>query len=132
VLLPNSADGNINPFLLSVSIISINTSTILPTNKPVMLTFISLANLDLGFEICFYNGMDEYAKRWLQLAFPAYLIFIAIFIIITSRYSTRIQRLTARRALPILATLFLLSYTKVLFNISNVLLSHTTIMHLST
>jgi len=95
-----------------------------------MLTFISLANLDLGFETCFYNGMDEHAKRWLQLAFPAYLIFIATLIIITSHYSTRIQRSTARRALPVLATLFLLSYTKVLLNISNVLFSYTIITYL--
>ena len=123
-------DGNINPFLLSVNIISINISTIFPTNKSIMYTFISLANLDLGIEICFYDGMDEYAKRWLQLAFPAYLIFIATLIIIASRYSTRIQRLTARRALPVLATLFLLSYTKVLLTVSNVLFSYSTITYL--
>jgi len=28
-------------------------------------TFISLANLDLGVQTCFYNGMDDYAKMWL-------------------------------------------------------------------
>ena len=123
-------DGNINPFLLSVNIISINISTIFPTNKSIMYTFISLANLDLGIETCFYDGMDEYAKRWLQLAFPAYLIFIATSLIIASRYSTRIQRLTARRALPVLATLFLLSYTKVLLTVSNVLFSYSTITYL--
>jgi len=58
--------------------------------------------------------MDDYAKVWLQLAFPSYLIIMAILLIIGSRYSTIIQRATARRALPVLATLFLLSYTKVL------------------
>ena len=124
-------DGNINSFLLSVNIMSINFSFIFPTsNNPVMHTFISLANLDLGIEICFYDGMDEYVKRWLQLAFPAYLIFIAMVIIITSRYSIRIQRLTASRALPVLATLFLLSYTKVLLTVSNVLFSYSTITEL--
>ena len=123
-------DGNINSFLLSVNIISINISTIFSTNKSIMYTFISLANLDLGIETCFYDGMDEYAKRWLRLAFPAYLILIATLIIIASRYSGRIQRLTARRALPVLATLFLLSYTKVLLTVSNVLFSYSTITHL--
>ena len=59
-----------------------------------------------------------------------YLIFIATLLIITSRYSTTIQRLTARRALPVLATLFLLSYTKVLLTVSNVLFSYTSITHL--
>ena len=91
---------------------------------------ISFANLDLGIPVCFYNGMDDYAKMWLQLAFPFYLILIAICLIITSRYFPIVQRLTARRALPVLATLFLLSYTKILLTVSTVLFSYTTITHL--
>ena len=67
---------------------------------------------------------------WLQLASPSYLIFIATLIIITSRYSTKIQRLTARRALPVLATLFLLSYTKILRIVFSVLFFYSTITHL--
>ena len=124
-------NGNINSFLLSVNIISINISIIFPTtNNSVMRTFILLANLDLGIETCFYDGMNEYAKRWLQLVFPAYLICIAIAIIITSHCSIRVHRLTGRRALPVLATLFLLSYTKVLLNVSSVLFSYSTIIYL--
>ena len=64
------------------------------------------------------------------MAFPLYLIFIATLIIITSHYSTTIQRLTARRALPVLATLFLLSYTKILRIVSSVLFFYSTITHL--
>ena len=71
--------------------------------------------------------MDDYAKMWLQ---SFYLIFIAALLIITSRYSTRIQRLTARRALPVLATLFLLSYTKILHTVFSVLFSYSTITQL--
>ena len=125
-------DGTINGFILYVNIISINTPvffTKLNHFSPTY-TFISLANLDLGIQTCFYNGMDDYAKMWLQLAFPFYLIFIATVIIITSRYSTTIQRLTARRALPVLATLFLLSYTKILRIVSSVLFFYSTITHL--
>ena len=125
-------DGTINGFILYANIISVNTPmffTELNHFTPAY-TFISLANLDLGIQTCFYNGMDEYAKMWLQLAFPFYLIFIATLIIITSRYSTKIQRLTARRALPVLATLFLLSYTKILRIVSSVLFSYSTITHL--
>ena len=125
-------DGTINGFILYVNIISINTPLFfdeLNYFTPTY-TFISIANLDLGIQTCFYNGMDEYAKMWLQLAFPFYLIFIATLIIITSRYSTTIQRLTARRALPVLATLFLLSYTKILRIVSSVLFFYSTITHL--
>ena len=74
--------------------------------------------------------MDDYAKMWLQLAFSFYLIFIATSLIMTSRYSTTIQRLTARRALPVLATLFLLSYTKILLVVSSVLFLYSKIIHL--
>ena len=125
-------DGAVNGFILYVNIISINTPlffTELNHFTPAY-TFISLANLDLGIQTCFYNGMDDYAKMWLQLAFPFYLIFIATLIIITSRYSSTIQRLTARRALPVLATLFLLSYTKILRIVSSVLFFYSTITHL--
>ena len=122
-------DGSINTFILYVNIIIANTTVFFPKTTPTY-TFISLANLDLGIQTCFYNGMDDYAKMWLQLAFPFYLIFIATLIIITSHYSTTIQRLTARRALPVLATLFLLSYTKILRIVSSVLFSYSTITHL--
>ena len=127
-----TTDGTINGFILFVNIISINSSLIFYQvgSFTQAYTFISLANLDLGIETCFYNGMDDYAKMWLQLAFPFYLIFIATLIIITSHYSTTIQRLTARRALPVLATLFLLSYTKILCIVSSVLFSYSTITHL--
>ena len=125
-------DGTINAFIFYVNIISINTPVFFPnvSSFTPSYTFISLANLDLGIQTCFYNGMDDYAKMWLQLAFPFYLIFIAISLIITSRYSTTIQRLTARRALPVLATLFLLSYTKILLVVSSVLFSYSKIIHL--
>ena len=125
-------DGTINGFIFYANIISINTPVIFTrlNHFTPTYTFISLANLDLGIQTCFYNGMDDYAKMWLQLVFPFYLIFIATLIIITSRYSTTIQRLTARRALPVLATLFLLSYTKILRIVSSVLFFYSTITYL--
>ena len=114
-------DGDINAFLLYINIVSINTPVFFPKERFIKYALISLANLDLGIEACFYDGMDDYAKMWLQLTFPAYLILIATTLIMASHYSIRIQRLTACRALPVLATLFLLSYTKVLRTISSIL-----------
>ena len=67
---------------------------------------------------------------WLQLFFPFYLIIIAASIIIASRYSYRILRLTYTRSLPVLTTLFLLSYTGVLRTVLTVLFSYSTITHL--
>ena len=58
---------------------------------------LSLFNLDLGIKVCFYDGMDDYAKTWLQLIFPVYLIFIALALVIGSRHFKLVQssRLTA-------------------------------------
>ena len=124
--------GNINGLIFYANIVSINTAIFFQKYQPTKFTYliISLLNLDLGIETCFYNGMDDYAKMWLQLLFPTYLILIAIALILASRYSTKLQRLTARKALPVLATLSLLSYTKALRSVSNVLFSYSTIINL--
>ena len=74
--------------------------------------------------------MNDYAKMWLQLAFPIYLFIIAYSLNIGSRYSSRMQKLTARRSLPVLATLLLLSYTKVLLTVCHVLFYYSTIVSL--
>ena len=60
----------------NTNIISINIPVFFPSTNEIMpaYTFISLANLDLGIQTCFYNGMDDYAKMWLQLLFPFYLM----------------------------------------------------------
>ena len=124
-------DGTINAFILYVNIVSIN-SPIIFTHKSTALAhvFVSLANLDLGFEMCFYDGMGDYVKMWLQQAFPFYLISITTLLIIASLYSTKVQRLTSQRVLAVLATLFLLSYTKILRTVSNVLFFYSTITDL--
>ena len=114
-------NGTINTFIFYVNIININMSLFSPVCYPVLCTLLSLLNLDLGITTCFYNGMDDYAKMWLQIAFPTYLIMIASLLIITSRYFTIVQRMTAHRGLAVLATLFLLSYTKVLSTVCNAL-----------
>ena len=101
-----------------------------PVCYPAVCTLLSLLNLDLGITTCFYHDMDDYAKMWLQMMFPAYLIMIAIILILTSRYFTIIQRMTAQRALPVLATLFLLSYTKVLRTVCNALFWYSDLTHL--
>ena len=127
------SDGAINPFILYVNIISINSTTYFPDHHAIadpMHIFISFTNLDLGIKTCFYNGMDDYAKVWLQLAFPFYMISITLLTIMASRYSITIQRVTIHKSIPVLATLFLLSFTKILRTTSNVLFFYSSITHL--
>ena len=122
-------NGVINTFIFYVNIISINFSVFFPKCYLVCV-LLALSNLDLGLETCFYNGMDDFTKTYLQFAFPLYLILIACALIIGSRYSNKLQRLTAKRALPVLATLFLLIYTKILLTVCSVLFFFSPIIHL--
>ena len=76
--------------------------------------FIAWLNLDFGIETCFFVGLDAYWKIWLQFLFPFYIWAIAGVIIIACRYSSRLTYLIGSRGVPLLATLFLLSYMKLL------------------
>ncbi len=79
--------------------------------------FIAWLNLDLGIETCFFVGMTAYWKTWLQFLFPLYVWSITLSIIIVSHYSTRASKLFGNNSVPVLATLILLSYTKLLCTI---------------
>ena len=96
---------------------------------PVLSQVISWINLDFGFEVCFYNGMDSYAKQWLQFAFPLYLWIIIIIIILLCRKYGKISRLMGSHAVPVLSTLFLLSYTKLVRTIVIVLHKREVTLH---
>ena len=123
-------NGVINTLIFYVNIISINyTLFCFHSNSPDC-TILSLLNLDLGIETCFYDGMDGYTKICLQLVFPSYLMLIAFTLIIGSRHSSKLQRLTANRVLKVLATLFLLSYTKTLLTVCQVLFFLSSVTHL--
>ena len=76
--------------------------------------FIAWLNLDFGIETCFFVGLDAYWKSWLQFLFPFYIWAIAGVIIIACHYSSRLTNLIGSRAVPLLVTLFLLSYMKLL------------------
>ena len=125
------ANGTINTFIFYFNIVSINISLFISrSNNPFTFITLSLFNLDLGVKTCFYDGMDDYTKTWLQLAFPIYLIIIALTLIMGSRHSKLVQRLTARRGLSVLATLFLLSYTKVLLTVCHAIFFYSTVTDL--
>ena len=78
---------------------------------------ISILNFGTGFEVCFFDGMDEFWKAILLFAFPFYLFTLLIVIIIaTHKCGHRMfkARFIARRAVPVLATIMLLTYTDLL------------------
>ena len=109
------AAGTINGLIFYANIVTVNRAIFFPPNETNILTvFIAWLNLDLGIETCFFDGMDEYAKSWLQFVFPLYVWSLVSLIIVSSEYSPRIARLFGSNPVAVLATLFLLSYSKLL------------------
>ena len=115
--------GTINGLLFTANIIKLYQPVFLGNQIPVLFfsQIISWLNLDFGIIICFYNGMDRYVKEWLQFVFPFYVWAIIIVIILICRVSSKVSKLVGSNAVPVLATLLLLSYTKLLRTIVTVL-----------
>ena len=110
-----ASQGFINSLVFYASIVKANEHIFLPqANTNPLTLFISWLNLDLGVQTCFFNGLSAYTKTWLQFIFPFYIWGITGVTIISARYSTRIARISGNNSVPVLATLFLLSYAKLL------------------
>ena len=81
----------------------------------IITVFITWLNLELRIDVCYIDGMDIYIKTWIQLAFPIYIIFLVVLLIITSSYSSRFSKLIIKRnPVATLATLILISIRKTL------------------
>ena len=118
------APGTINGLVFYANIVAVNSAIFFRpqnSNAPaavlianVLRVFIAWINLDVGIETCFYNGMDAYVKTWMQFAFPLYVWALVGMIIIASHYSGRVASIFGSNPVAVLATLFLLSYAKLL------------------
>ena len=116
------ATGMINGLIFYANVIQANRSIFFPPGSTNILTvFIAWLNLDLGIETCFFDGMNVYAFTWLQFLFPFYVWFLIGLIIIVSRHSSKISRSLGTNPIAALATLFLLSYSKLLRTVIAVL-----------
>ena len=114
--------GTINGLLFYANMMKLNEAFFFPNGSiPFVSHFISWLNLDLGIEVCLFDGLDGYWNTWLQFAFPIYLFLLMGGIIVGCRYSVWLCRLCGSHAVPALATLFLMSYTKILLTVTNAL-----------
>ena len=109
------ATGTLSGLLFYANIVGVSRTIFLPIESTnVISVFIAWLNLDFGIEMCFYNGMNVYTQTWLQFVFPAYLWGIVVLVILVSNYSHRFARILGNNPVSVLATLILLSYTKIL------------------
>ena len=109
-------EGTINGLIFYANIVRANTAVFFPGEgaNSFLSWFIAWLNLDVGVETCFYDGLDAYVKTWLQFVFPFYIWLMVAFIITCSKHSIRAARVCRKNAVQVLATLFLLSYAKLL------------------
>ena len=118
--------GSVNGVIFYANLVKLNESIFFSNgNIPAITQFISWCNLDMGFEYCFIDGLDGYVKTWLQFVFPLYVWFLVTVIIVGCRYSGRLSRLCGRNTVPVLATLILMSYTKLSRTVTNGLMMNT-------
>ena len=111
-------DGYINGFIFYSNTVSVFFTDILPlsyTNGgPVILFLVAFLNLDFGIETCFFSGMTQLDVVALELLFPFYLAGILLGIVLLAKYSKRPIIFKSFNATHTLATLLLLSYTRLI------------------
>ena len=70
-----------------------------------------MGSKDLGISTCLFDGMDGYTETWLQFVFPGDL-WVVILVVVLFYNKFHANRLGGKNAVQVLATLLLLSYTK--------------------
>ena len=109
------ATGTLSSLVFYANIFGVNRTTFLPVESTTPLSaFVAWINLDFGFETGFYDGMDIYGNTWLQFVFPVYIWVLIGLMIYLSHFSHRFASLLGNNPVSVLATLILLSYTKIL------------------
>ena len=109
------SEGTVNGLLFYANFVHANRKCFFPgeaLNVDLFRIFINWLNLDFGFEVCFYAGMDAYQKIWWEFGFLFYLLLLGLLIIYSSHRFIRVTRLVGRNVVSVLSTIILFSYPK--------------------
>ena len=105
------AAGTLHGLIFYANIVAANHHIVFPhTINDLASIFIAWLNLDLGIQTCFYSGLDAYTKTWLEFVFPVYIWVIVGLLVYISHHSVTLTKLLGSSPVPVLSTLFLLSY----------------------
>ena len=89
--------GLVNSLFFFSNIVLINSNIFFQGNvNSFLFIYTSWLNLDLGFPLCFYNGMTESAKLGFQYIFPAYIFVMIGLIVAVSQRSLTVQRILSQ------------------------------------
>ena len=116
--------GRINGMLFYANVIKLANFEFFRMRQPEFAVFqviINWINLDFGIVSCFYDGFDYYAKCWFNFAFPLYLFVHIGIIVFCARKFDKFCKLLPKNILPVITTLVLMCFTKLLRSSTNVL-----------
>jgi transcription initiation factor TFIID subunit 2/histone acetyltransferase MYST3 len=121
------ATGTINGLIFYANIYNLTTHHLLDYKSTLWLSaFINFLNLELGFPLCFFDGLTPLTATYLSFIVPIYLWLLVLALIVLSRYIQIVARLIYRSAIPVLATIIHLSFSKLMSFVVNCL----TVIHL--
>ena len=106
--------GTINGISLYANIIYLYDDYLVQNAGQPFYSITSILNFGLGIDSCFYDGMGFFEKVMIQLIFPIYLLILVVLIVIGAhKFNLKIFRVDfiAKRSVPVLATLMVLTYT---------------------
>lgn len=116
------ATGTINGLIFFANIYNLSTHHLLDYRSTLWLSvFINLLNLKLGVPLCLYDGLTTLTATYMGFIVPIYLWFIVLVLILLSRHFQAVAKLTSRSAIPVLATIIHLSFSKLLSFVVNAL-----------
>ena len=109
------ANGTIYGFLFYISFIHTNQPLFFRSKKfmhKVYVVLISWLNLDLGIEVCFFNGMTTYHKLWLEFGFILYIWALEMVIVYCCRKYVFFTRICGKNINKVLATVLYVTILK--------------------
>ncbi len=126
--------GAISGLIFYASIVGANQNIFFPPGQKNYLGkyIMPWISLDFGIETCFYDGMDTYAKTWLQFVFPVYVLVLLLIIALLNKWKKIFYSNNDKSSdeIPhpwyVMATFFILAYGKIVRTII-VSLSYTTL-----
>ena len=111
-------EGTMSGLIFYANIFAVVSSTLLTDTNikfatELVLVFLSWLNLDPGIAFCLYHKLNEYEKMWGYFILSVYLWTISVIIVLLCKKFTWAARLAGKNAVPVLATILLLSYFQI-------------------
>ena len=111
-------EGTLSGLIFYANIFAVVSPTLLTNTEygfatKLVVVFLSWLNLDPGIEFCLYFNLDTYTKMWGYFVYSVYLWMVAGLIIFLCKRFTCVARLARKNAVPVLATILLLSYFRI-------------------